>query len=48
MTIPRRLARLLSVLLLTAGPVLAFCTGLCDGDVPDELPLLPATCPVVP
>jgi hypothetical protein len=33
---------------LQAGQASNFCTGLCDGDVPDELPLLPATCPVAP
>jgi hypothetical protein len=33
---------------LLTGQARNFCTGLCDGEEPDEVPLLPATCPVAP
>jgi hypothetical protein len=35
-----------SIDFLATGQVSNFCSGLCDGDIPDELPLLPALCPV--
>lgn len=37
-----------SIDFLLTGQASNFCEGLCDGDVPDELPLLPAACPVAP
>jgi hypothetical protein len=39
-----------SIGFLTSGQVSNFCSGLCDGDVPDELPIRPYedSCPLVP
>jgi hypothetical protein len=35
-----------SVDFLTTGQVSNFCTGLCDGGIAEERPLIPANCPV--
>ena len=35
-----------SIDFLQTGQARNFCTGLCDGGIPEERPLLPATCPV--
>jgi hypothetical protein len=37
-----------SIDFLTTGQVTNPCSGLCDGDVPEERPQLPASCPVAP
>jgi hypothetical protein len=37
-----------SINFLLTGQVTNFCSGICDGDVVEERPLLPATCPVAP